>query len=341
MAEKYPDAKIVLSGGPVKTEYAEADVMAKWLKENGISEDRLLLDDQARDTPGNAMGMVELFKTINAHKILCVGTIMHCPRAMTVLLVYGKAIGYEMQLDAVGGGDQPTNTQKNTERLYTYVNALRAGYFYTKEDFNDYKISSYNVNLYNQNKELIGNEKVEVGNKIQTKAPLVKGYRFVNWTNENGLAVSVDEPVLSDLNLYTNYNPINYKITYNLSGGKTDGLTEVNVNYFDNIKLPKAPIKEGYTFEGWFIGSTKLEANMIYGDLDNLSKDDSFEVIAKWNKNPLVIENNTDKNDGGPNINTKVNTGDNAQVTLWVSLLILSSLFALGYVVNSKKRKNN
>lgn len=163
MADKYPNAKIVLSGGPVKTPFAEADVMAKWLKENGISEDRLLLDDQARDTPGNAMGMVELFKTIDAHKILCVGTIMHCPRAMTVLMVYGKAVGYEMELDAVGGGEQPTKSQKNTERLYTYVNALRAGYFYTEEDFSDYKVASYNVSMYDQDGQLINTEKVKVG----------------------------------------------------------------------------------------------------------------------------------------------------------------------------------
>lgn len=138
MADKYPNVKIVLSGGPVRTPYAEADVMAKWLVENGVSQDRLLLDDLARDTPGNAIGMVNLFKTINAHKILCVGTILHCPRAMTVLTVYGKTIGYDMTIDVVGGGNQPTQSQMKTERIYTYVNAFRAGYFYSKEDFNNY-----------------------------------------------------------------------------------------------------------------------------------------------------------------------------------------------------------
>ena len=89
-------------------------------------------------TPGNAIGMVNLFKTINAHKILCVGTILHCPRAMTVLTVYGKTIGYDMTIDVVGGGSQPTQSQRKTERIYTYVNAFRAGYFYSKEDFGNY-----------------------------------------------------------------------------------------------------------------------------------------------------------------------------------------------------------
>ena len=42
MAERYPDVKIVLSGGPVKTQYTEASVMKKWLVENGIDEERLI-----------------------------------------------------------------------------------------------------------------------------------------------------------------------------------------------------------------------------------------------------------------------------------------------------------
>lgn len=38
MAQKFPQAKIIVSGGAVKTEFAEADVMAKWLSENGIEK---------------------------------------------------------------------------------------------------------------------------------------------------------------------------------------------------------------------------------------------------------------------------------------------------------------
>lgn len=138
LAEKYPDVKIVLSGGPVKTQYTEASVMKKWLVENGIDEERLILDEMARDTPGNAIGMVEAFKELKAHNILVVGTILHLPRAVTVLKAYGNAVGYDMVIDCAGGGEQPTKKQKETERLYTYVNVLRAGYKYTKEDYLEY-----------------------------------------------------------------------------------------------------------------------------------------------------------------------------------------------------------
>lgn len=139
MAEKYPKAKLVLTGGPVRYAYAEADVMAKWLIDNGIAKDRLILDDIARDTPGNAIGLVKAFKEINAHNILVVATVLHLPRATTVLTIHGEAIGYPMTIDSVGGDEKSLPSKKEEERIYTYVNAMRAAYLYTKEDFDNFK----------------------------------------------------------------------------------------------------------------------------------------------------------------------------------------------------------
>lgn len=141
MAKKFPQAKIVLSGGPVKTRFAEADVMKSWLIQHGIDQDRLLLDDVARDTPGNAMGMLPLFKAYDAHHILAVGTLLHLPRAVTVLQTYADHIGYPIKIDSAGGGITPTLREKKTERLYTYVNAARAGGLFTWSDFEKYSHS--------------------------------------------------------------------------------------------------------------------------------------------------------------------------------------------------------
>lgn len=139
MAEKYPKAKLVLTGGPVRYAYAEADVMAKWLIDNGIAKDRLILDDIARDTPGNAIGLVKAFKEIDAHNILVIGTVLHLPRATTVLTVHGEAVGYPMMIDSAGGDEKSLPSKQEEERIYTYVNAMRAAYLYTKEDFDNFK----------------------------------------------------------------------------------------------------------------------------------------------------------------------------------------------------------
>lgn len=140
MAERYPDIPIVLSGGPVRYQYAEADVMAKWLIENGISKDRLILDDVARDTPGNAVGMVKAFKEIGAKKVLAIGTILHLPRATTALKLYADSLGYDISVDSAGSGPQPSLAKQGGERLYTYVNAMRAALLYTKDDFDKFSI---------------------------------------------------------------------------------------------------------------------------------------------------------------------------------------------------------
>lgn len=135
MAEKYPKAKLILSGGPVKTKFAESDVMAKWLIKQGINQDRLLLDPVARDTPGNAIGMVELFKQHNLHRILGVGTLQHIPRATAVLKGYADYVGYPIEIDGVGGGNPPSPAAKQIEALYTYVNVARSMGLFTLGDF--------------------------------------------------------------------------------------------------------------------------------------------------------------------------------------------------------------
>jgi uncharacterized SAM-binding protein YcdF (DUF218 family) len=52
--DAYPEAKAVLSGaqGPGE-EITEAECMRRWLTANGISQDRLLIEDQSRSTAGN------------------------------------------------------------------------------------------------------------------------------------------------------------------------------------------------------------------------------------------------------------------------------------------------
>ena len=57
-AEKYPNALIVCTGGGTAAENetaTEAGKMAEWLKENGIAEERILVEDRSLTTAQNAM----------------------------------------------------------------------------------------------------------------------------------------------------------------------------------------------------------------------------------------------------------------------------------------------
>ena len=137
LAERFPDAKIILSGGDVKTKFTEASVMKEWLLEQGVAEDRILLDERARDTYGNAIGILSICKEIKVHKVMVVGTILHLPRAVTTLTLYAKAEGYDMKIDSAGGGEHEASNEG--ERLYTYVNASRAAGIFSKQDYEKFQ----------------------------------------------------------------------------------------------------------------------------------------------------------------------------------------------------------
>lgn len=210
MAERYPDIPIVLSGGPVRYKYAEADVMAKWLIENGINPDRLILDDIARDTPGNAVGMVKAFKEIGARKVLAIGTILHLPRATTVLKVYADTVGYDITIDSAGGGTSPSESKKEVERLYTYVNALRAGFLYTKDDFNKFSRRTIKVTFKDHDGKVIGEREYKLGEKVEFPTIDRDGFSLNGWaTNSEGTKLSEFFPK-SDTILYSIWekNPV-------------------------------------------------------------------------------------------------------------------------------------
>lgn len=126
----------ILSGGDVRTEYTEASVMKNWLLEQGVDESRIILDEAARDTYGNAIGTLKALQEMDAHKVLLVGTMLHLPRAVTTTTLYAQYLGYDLTLDSAGGGE--TAVLDKDEVHYAYVNAARAAGLFTKSDYSNY-----------------------------------------------------------------------------------------------------------------------------------------------------------------------------------------------------------
>lgn len=100
-----------------------------------LKKDRLLLDPVARDTPGNAVGIIKLMQTYNGKKVLGIGTLQHIPRATAVLKGYAQHIGYPIEMDSVGGGKPATPGKAKIEALYTYVNVARSMGLFELGDF--------------------------------------------------------------------------------------------------------------------------------------------------------------------------------------------------------------
>lgn len=148
-----PDAKIILSGGPIDYEFAEADVMKEYLLKHStelaialglepegstwnIAEDRILLDIEARDTVGNAIGAFRYVDEYGLKDLLIVASAGQVMRADCIFKAYADANQYDVAIHSVGSGNVEAGSN---EYKYAYVGAARAYGLFTLEDYSKYK----------------------------------------------------------------------------------------------------------------------------------------------------------------------------------------------------------
>ena len=111
--------------------------------------------------------------------------------------------------------------------------------------------------------------------------------------------------------LYSNYKFINEKKTQKITLKKDNGEADEtkNINYGarlneDNLQAPK---KEGYTFDGWYLGNAKYDFNKV------VLKD--FTLTAHWKINQYIVtfvfDNGEDNLTLTQDYNTKINYPNN------------------------------
>lgn len=148
-----PDAKIIISGGPVDYEFAEATVMKEYLLKNStdlaiglglepegstweIAEDRILLDLEARDTVGNAIGIFKHIDEYGFDNLLIVASAGQVMRADCIFKAYAEANHYDIIIHSASSGNVEA---KSNEYKYVYVGAARAYGLFTLEDYSRYQ----------------------------------------------------------------------------------------------------------------------------------------------------------------------------------------------------------
>ena len=85
--------------------------------------------------------------------------------------------------------------------------------------------------------------------------PEKEGYVFLGWT-ENGKVYDFNTKITNNITLVASYeikkeNVENYIIKFDTDGGSAilDQVVEKN----ENVKMPEKPVREGYTFIGWYL----------------------------------------------------------------------------------------
>jgi hypothetical protein len=84
IAKKYPNSKIIVSGGVPKQGITEADAMSKWLMEQGIPKERIILENNSTDTVENGLFSTAILERENLKDVTLVTSASHMRRALTV-----------------------------------------------------------------------------------------------------------------------------------------------------------------------------------------------------------------------------------------------------------------
>ena len=142
--------------------------------------------------------------------------------------------------------------------------------------------------------------------------PVRKDYNFAGWYKESDFSGAKIEKVpeyesTGDLTLYAKWEPIIYKISYELNGGKFNLPPISSYSYNDDIVLLPNPEQDDNVFLGWYCYNLNLEQgysqgtklilcydeNGTYNFLDSIRSDVKFYAIWKYEIFETTAENIT------------------------------------------------
>ena len=123
---------------------------------------------------------------------------------------------------------------------------------------------------------------------VRVESPTRRGYDFIGWTKTSGILQDEIFTIgASNATLTANYRAITSTLYFD---GNLGGVSQLSKEVtFDQPygELP-TPVREGYTFEGWFLGGEKITSSTIVDIIETSS------VVAHWTKNTYTLTINPD-----------------------------------------------
>ena len=169
--------------------------------------------------------------------------------------------GVEYNKETAEYGSVITSIQNPTKEGYTFTGWYTKGnekvsYPITVTEnitlYSKYEINSYKVSYYNEGKKYIEDQKINYGeNALKPNTnPSKIGYTFKYWSlKENGEEYEFSTKITKDITLYAVYEINKYSVTYINEGTEYHKET---AEYGSVVTSIQDPIKEGYTFKGWY-----------------------------------------------------------------------------------------
>lgn len=121
----------------------------------------------------------------------------------------------------------------------------------------------------------------ESGKATEPQTPKKDGYVFFEW-QQAGKKFDFNTRITKDVTLYAVWIHESYKVTFMPEGGTINSARIIfqAIEYNDTVDNPGTPVRDGYTFLGWYCGEDKFDFNTkITSDLI---------LTAKWKEDSVI-----------------------------------------------------
>lgn len=125
LAQIYPEAPMIVTGGNARDGVTEAYVMSAWFLDRGLERERLRLEDQARDTVGNAMLSCRILQTLGVTHATVVSSASHIQRALADFEEAATQRGLRIRFATLAAPDR-SEVDWLRARVSIYRDVLRA-----------------------------------------------------------------------------------------------------------------------------------------------------------------------------------------------------------------------
>ena len=142
-------------------------------------------------------------------------------------------------------------------------------------------------------------------------------YIFSGWYKDQACTVKANfnGSVTANTNYYGKYVAETYTVKYDSNGGSD--VADKTLKYNDVVDTSQTPTKEGYIFDGWYYGSTKV-TNQKYAKLAESEKKKEITLVAHWKENLKASANPVEKTYDGKSYGITVTTNvESATIRYW------------------------
>jgi vancomycin permeability regulator SanA len=144
LASTYPAAPIFVSGGAVYSQFTEAVAMKNWLIRKGVDGHRIVVEDLARDTVGNAKNIMPHLSERKVSHLLLVTVDYHLPRSTLIFDGVFQKHGLDVKLIGVAADSDlkgpPLLQRLKLEKIASYRDRSRALGLYSHQEFENLNV---------------------------------------------------------------------------------------------------------------------------------------------------------------------------------------------------------